>query len=601
MIRRAANPALFLTLVVALVVAAFSIGGSLALFTDTDSVPGNTFTTGAWTSVQSGSQAMGTTPTTVTISAVDTSKAFVICYFRTNSSNASQAATCELTGATSLVITTGAANSATVVNWQVIEFAGGVTVQRGLSSLATTDTIKNIPITAVDTSKTFVIVTSRTTSTSQIIDEQRTMRAQLTSGVSLELSRNESGVATDVAWQVIQMDGASVQSGLTTIPSGSSSATATITAVDTASTFLVFNTRADAATNGVEAQHYVRGTMTNSTTLTFTRKSSTNTVDISWFTVSLGDGTSVQKGTLTAATTETSLNATITAINTNRTVAFVSANACQNPSCTDSTADQDSGSWTPTFTATTNLQVERGSAQDRPSDVDWFVVQFPSSTSAVTILDPWTTGTTHAVGSGSNRLLVFIAGMENGMAGGSPPAGDRDLTAVAYGGQSLTSAAEVVLCGGSPNSFCARTELWYLDEAGIQAATGSTFSVTWSGDPPYELEEYYTAVTLKNVDQSSPIGNSSTNSTTAANPIQTSSTLVVGAGDLVVVSAFAGTAGSYTPGSGYTAGTDQSALSATMASAYRAIAADGTEQPSMQFDLTINRQVILAAVINVAP
>ncbi len=158
-----------------------------------------------------------------------------------------------------------------------------------------------------------------------------------------------------------------------------------------------------------------------------------------------------------------------------------------------------------------------------------------------------------------------------------------------------------MLCSGSPNSFCARTELWYLDEAGIQAATGSTFSPTWSGDPPFELEELYTAVTLENVDQSSPIGNSSTNGTTTANPIQTSSALAVGVGDLVVVSAFAGTAGSYTAGSGYTEGTDQSALSSTMASAYKAIAAAGTEQPSMQFDLTMNRQVILAPVIKVAP
>ena len=219
----------------------------------------------------------------------------------------------------------------------------------------------------------------------------------------------------------------------------------------------------------------------------------------------------------------------------------------------------------------------------------------------VSLANAWTTGLTHAVSAGSNRLLVFIAGMENGLAGGSPPAGDRDLTAVTYGGQSLTPAAEVVVCSGSPNSFCARTELWYLDEAGIQAATGSTFSPTWSGDPPFELEEHYTAVTLENVDQSSPIGNSSTNGTTTANPIQTSSALVVGAGDLVVVSAFSGAAGSYTPGSGYTEGTDQSALSSTMASAYKAIAAGGTEQPSMQYDLTINRQVILAAVINMAP
>lgn len=223
-------------------------------------------------------------------------------------------------------------------------------------------------------------------------------------------------------------------------------------------------------------------------------------------------------------------------------------------------------------------------------------VSFPDT--SVTILDAWTTGTTHTVSSGSERLLVFIAGMENGMAASSPPAGDRDVTAVTYGGQSLTLAAEVVVCNGSPDSFCDRTELWYLDEAGIQAATGNTFSVTWAGDPPFELEEYYAAVTLQDVDQINPIGDSSTNSTTTANPIQTSSSLAVGEGDFVVVSAISGSVGSYTPDASYTEGTDQSALSSTTATAYKEIAAAGSEQPSMQFDFAIQRQVILAVAIN---
>ena len=222
----------------------------------------------------------------------------------------------------------------------------------------------------------------------------------------------------------------------------------------------------------------------------------------------------------------------------------------------------------------------------------------PTPGPSVSQANAWTTGLTHTIGTGSNRLLVFTVGMENGMEASSPPAGDRDVTAVSYGGQSLTLAAEVVVCSGSPNSFCDRTELWYLDEAGIQAATGSTFSVTWSGDPPFELEEYFAAVTLEGVDQSSPIGDTSTNSTTTANPIQTSGTLTVGQGDFVVVSAIAGTLGSYTPGSGYTEGADQSALSSTMASAYKAIVTAGTEQPSMLFDFTIQRQVILAVAIN---
>ncbi len=130
----------------------------------------------------------------------------------------------------------------------------------------------------------------------------------------------------------------------------------------------------------------------------------------------------------------------------------------------------------------------------------------------------------------------------------------------------------------------------------MQAATGSTFVVTWSGSPS-SFEPHYTAVTLRNVNQTSPTGNTSTNSTTSANPIQTSDPVGVGSGDLVVVAAVAGNAGSYTPPAGYTEATDQALLSSTLATAYLQVTADGTEQPSISFDAAINRQVVLAATI----
>jgi hypothetical protein len=209
----------------------------------------------------------------------------------------------------------------------------------------------------------------------------------------------------------------------------------------------------------------------------------------------------------------------------------------------------------------------------------------------------WTTGLTHTVGSGPDRLLVFIAGMENGIEA-QPTGADRDLISVTYGGQPLVPGTEVVVCSGSPNNFCGRTELWYLDEAGIQAATGNTFSPVWVGGAPHELEEYFAAVTLRDVDQVTPLGESSTNSTTTANPIQVASPIAVTPNDLVVVSAFAGNSGTYTPGAGYTEGTNQSVLSSTMASAHQVVIAPGSEQPDMAHSSSINRQVILAVVIN---
>ena len=328
--------------------------------------------TGGTKSIQTGTVSMTAATRTATIATVDPAKSFVLCYFRTNSSNASDAPTCTLTNSTTVTVQTGAANSSEIVQWYVVEFATGMTVQRGSTNFTTTDTTINVSTTAVDTAKTFVLVNSRTASTAQNIDEQGTIRARLTSSTNLELSRNEAGIAVDAVWQVIQIDSASVQSGVTTITSTNTSATATIAPVDTAKSFLLLNVRANALTNGNEDQYYVRGTITNSTTVTFNRKVGTNSVDVSWFAVEMIDASTVQKGTVSAATTETQLNATLSpAVDTSLTVPFISSSVTGS-----GTADQDSGSYTPTFTATTNLQVQRGSAQSRPSDVDWFVVQF---------------------------------------------------------------------------------------------------------------------------------------------------------------------------------------------------------------------------------
>ena len=45
-------------------------------------------------------------------------------------------------------------------------------------------------------------------------------------------------------------------------------------------------------------------------------------------------------------------------------------------------------------------------------------------------VNSWTTGLSHASGTGSDRMLVLVAAMENGKDPGVPPEGDRDLTAV---------------------------------------------------------------------------------------------------------------------------------------------------------------------------
>jgi hypothetical protein len=249
-------------------------------------------------SVQSGTQSLsGSQTATVTIpTAVNPSRAFVICDARVPGDRPGLMPTCELTSSTTVLITYYDTASTINVRWQVVEFANGVAVQRGLQTLAAGVGSANVAISSVDTARSFVLVTSRANLIGGVWDgpgdELRTVRARLTSATNLELSRNASaGAAVDVAWQVVQMDEATVQSNLTTIGAGSTSATATLpVAVNPNATFLVFNARAASGAAGNEGDWMARGTLTDATTLTFRRQGSGTNLEISWFAVSMGDG-----------------------------------------------------------------------------------------------------------------------------------------------------------------------------------------------------------------------------------------------------------------------------------------------------------------------
>ena len=92
-----------------------------------------------------------------------------------------------------------------------------------------------------------------------------------------------------------------------------------------------------------------------------------------------------------------------------------------------------------------------------------------------------------------------------------------------------------------------RAELWYLNEAGIQAATGSTFSLTYSNGSP--TNSRHAAVTYRTVDQTTPIGDSDFNSTLSSDPIERSVT--VSADSMAVAGAVSADSSSYSWGNGW--------------------------------------------------
>ena len=213
----------------------------------------------------------------------------------------------------------------------------------------------------------------------------------------------------------------------------------------------------------------------------------------------------------------------------------------------------------------------------------------------VDLVGSWQTGLTHTTGAGTDRLLVFVGGNEEQAA--STPT----LTSVTYGNQALT----LIVSNQVTSTFTAAVEIWVLDEAGITAATDSTFIPTWSSPPDTPL---YSHATFDNVDQAVPTGASAAASSTAdvPNPVPISP-VATSNGDMVLATAAAGETGTYAPQNGFLVGTnEETTVGGTFALGTGYTPADGSAETAlMLFNPTnppwINRQVVVALVLNAAP
>ena len=210
---------------------------------------------------------------------------------------------------------------------------------------------------------------------------------------------------------------------------------------------------------------------------------------------------------------------------------------------------------------------------------------------SVSRVGSWTTSQassfTYNVGAGSDRILLVATGYEESSTN------DTDVTGVTWGGQALTPISEATVF--SSNTY-ARVELWYLDESGVQAASGSSVAVTYGNGGPDR--PWHAVTTYQDVDQTTPIADSDLNSTTSVDPIE--ATVNVSNGAMAVASAFCGDNSTYTWGNGWSEGADEQGGSETISTAEHPASGGGTDTASADFDGSMNRQVIVAAVLNPA-
>ena len=197
----------------------------------------------------------------------------------------------------------------------------------------------------------------------------------------------------------------------------------------------------------------------------------------------------------------------------------------------------------------------------------------------VSILGSWTSGTSHTAEAGSARALIFTAHTEDD---------NTDMNAsVTYGGQSMTKIIEENYGTG----YRAYVAAFILDEAGIAAASGSTFNVTWAQTP--SRTPGYSSVFLEGVDQADLIGASAGNGNTSS-PIATSA-LATSDGDMVVVAGAVGATGSYTCDNGFTEALEVTVESGDGVAGYKT--ATGADEWVQLTHTNVNRQVIIGFVV----
>jgi hypothetical protein len=194
-------------------------------------------------------------------------------------------------------------SAAHTIWWQVVEFtnASDISVQRGVTSMASGSSSVAPTVTAVDQKRSFALVDFASSGSGAAIG-QRALRARITADNTLTIDRSVTGVAVeDIAWQVVELkDGTRVQSGSAAFASGGGGdiVNATLTMpVDTTratgfasvqygggaamgSTSYVTDDYLGVATASVE--------VTSSTNVRLTRGSTVGAADIGWFVVEWG-------------------------------------------------------------------------------------------------------------------------------------------------------------------------------------------------------------------------------------------------------------------------------------------------------------------------
>ncbi len=314
----------------------------------------------------------------VAIPTLDPTRSFVVsgAQFDTTTSGFAEV-TGQISSATELAFTrtTGAGAPAIPVQYYVAEFASGVEVQRGSTTM--TSTSINVPLPASASQATsFPIINYRNTGTT--FGDDDFVRASLTGSNVLSLDIGLASTDGVVEWQVVTFAGATVQSGDVSLASTQTQATATLSHAVSPSTTWLFLSNEVTNSTGTTAELLVSGRITSSTELTFTRAGAGAVNEVTWYDVTFGNGTTVQSATATLGYPVTTATETLSAFDASTSIA-VAGGAWLRTGTTEDVASSNPGygTYTLDITSGTGLTLMRGaSGAGTQSTLDYSVITF---------------------------------------------------------------------------------------------------------------------------------------------------------------------------------------------------------------------------------
>jgi len=257
-----------------------------------------------------------------------------------------------------------------------------------------------------------------------------------------------------------------------------------------------------------------------------------------------------------------------------------------------------------TTAETVNVDVTNGSAtEDAGEDPNFVFTTTGGSPPVVTILNPWVVDGTYAtqdatfnVSAGTDRLVLV------GLSAEKNTGGPMSVTSVSLGDQVLTELFDFT--AGSSTAYHNLHWLGYLPESQIASRTGSVLTIVYANAPgnPFDEPKIHYA-SYENVDQTTPIADSSSNSSSSASSLQLGSSITAGENDKIV--AFNVLGQHYSPAlttGGYTELTESIGVTNGHASAayHRTATTATTENPTFTSS-TATRMAVSAVVLNAAP